>query len=40
MTSLNNRTTLSTEDYNYYLNQVKGYEGECYYDTVTKKTDL
>lgn len=33
--SLNIRTNLSEEEYNDYLKQVKGYEGKCYFDTLT-----
>ena len=32
--SLNARINLSEEEYNDYLKQVKGYEGECYFDTL------
>lgn len=33
--SLNSRTKLSQESCNEYQNQVKGYQGECYFDALT-----
>lgn len=35
--SLNVQTNLSEEIYNQYLKQIKGYEGECYFDALTEE---